>query len=197
LGSDRRVRPFPVPLAEPMLAGLRASPLMGQALRRVSCMQATLRRASWRRPTMRLIAVRHDASWYDASVEGWQERIARELEEAASEDTVAATTVSWWCTGGTLRTVPTRYRRIQVTEDPELAGALRAAAPHLPAGLSRARQVRELALVGARQIVEAPFSEQDRRALLERLAARFEEPTTAGIDWDALREGKRRAWPTE
>jgi hypothetical protein len=93
--------------------------------------------------------------------------------------------------------VPTRYRRIQVTEDPELAGALRAAAPYLPAGLSRARQVRELALVGARQIVEAPFSEQDRRALLERLAARFEEPTTAGIDWDALREGKRRAWPTE
>jgi hypothetical protein len=92
--------------------------------------------------------------------------------------------------------VPTRHRRIQVTEDPELAHALRAAAPHLPSGLSRARQVRELALAGARQLTAGSHSERDRRALLERLAKSFEQPATAGIDWDALRDGKRRAWPT-
>lgn len=40
---------------------------------------------------MRLIAVRHDASWYDATVDGWQERMARELEDAAGEDPVAET----------------------------------------------------------------------------------------------------------
>jgi len=90
--------------------------------------------------------------------------------------------------------VPTRHRRIQVTEDPELARAMRAAAPHLPRGLSRSRQVRELALAGARQIVRDPYSATDRRVLLERLAARFSEPETSGLDWDALREGKRRAW---
>jgi ABC-type Fe3+/spermidine/putrescine transport system ATPase subunit len=34
------------------------------------------------------------------------------------------------------------------------------------------------------------------QTLLDRLAARFEKPDTAGIDWDLMREGKRRAWPT-
>ena len=91
--------------------------------------------------------------------------------------------------------VPTRHRRIQVTEDPELTRALRSAAPHLPPGLSRSRQVRELAIAGARHLAAAPESEVRRRALLERLANRFEHPDTAGIDWDLLREGKRRAWP--
>jgi hypothetical protein len=93
--------------------------------------------------------------------------------------------------------VPTRHPRIQVTEDPELARALRSAAPHLPAGLSRSRQVRELAIAGARSLAGAPETERERRALLERLAKSFEEPATAGIDWDVLREGKRRAWRAE
>jgi hypothetical protein len=83
-----------------------------------------------------------------------------------------------------------------VTEDPELSRALRAAAPHLPAGLSRSRQVRELAIVGARHLADTPMTERERRALLDRLAARFEKPDTAGIDWDLMREGKRRAWRT-
>ena len=91
--------------------------------------------------------------------------------------------------------MPTRHRRIQVTEDPELTRALRSAAPHLPPGLSRSRQVRELAIAGARHLAAAPESEVRRRALLERLANRFEHTDTAGIDWDLLREGKRRAWP--
>lgn len=91
--------------------------------------------------------------------------------------------------------MPTRHRRIQITEDPELARALRTAAPHLPAGLSRSRQVRDLAIAGARHLSSAPEIGAQRQALLERLANRFEHPEMAGIDWDLLREGKHRAWP--
>jgi hypothetical protein len=91
--------------------------------------------------------------------------------------------------------VPTRHHRIQVTEDPELADALRTAAPHLPAGLPRSRQVRELAIAGARHLAAVPQDEDRRQELLEQLARSFDEPETAGIDWDLLREGKRRAWP--
>ena len=32
--------------------------------------------------------------------------------------------------------------------------------------------------------------------LLEGLAEGFMKPETAGIDWDLLRDGKLRAWPT-
>lgn len=88
----------------------------------------------------------------------------------------------------------TSHPRIQVTEDPELARALRAAAPHLPPGLSRSRQVRELAIAGARQLADEPATEQRRRELLERLAGHFEHPETAPWDWDLLRDVKRRAW---
>ena len=91
--------------------------------------------------------------------------------------------------------MPTRHHRIQVTEDPELAGALRDAAPHLPPGLPRARQVRELAIVGARHLSDAPADEERRRELLEELAGYFEQPETAPWDWDYLRESKRHAWP--
>jgi hypothetical protein len=109
------------------------------------------------------------------------------LEQA----TLSGLVVHRWYT----TSVPTRYRRIQVTEDPELERALRAAAPHLPAGLSRSRQVRDLAIAGARQLADSPHTEERRRTLLERLAETFEHPETAGIDWDMLRDGKRRAWP--
>jgi hypothetical protein len=91
--------------------------------------------------------------------------------------------------------VPTRHPRIQVTEDPELTRALRSAAPHLPPGLSRARQVRELAIAGAHHLAGASHTEAERRVLLEQLADSFEHPEAAGIDWDLLRDGKRRAWP--
>jgi hypothetical protein len=93
--------------------------------------------------------------------------------------------------------MPTRHPRIQVTEDPELARALRSARRHLPPGLSRSRQVRELAIAGARHLAGTPLEEPERRALLERLAETFEHPETAGIDWDLLRDGKRRAWRAE
>lgn len=60
--------------------------------------------------------------------------------------------------------------------------------------MSRAGRVRELALAGARQLAEPDPAGADRVALLSRLADRFRDPASAGIDWDALREGKRRAW---
>jgi len=93
-----------------------------------------------------------------------------------------------WC-------MPTHHRRIQVTEDRELTAALRAAAPHLPAGLPRSRQVRELAIAGARHLSGEPVDEARREELLKQLAQNFEEPEVAGIDWDLLRDGKQRAWP--
>ncbi len=90
----------------------------------------------------------------------------------------------------------TSHPRIQVTEDPELTRALRSAAPHLPPGLPRSQQVRELAIAGARSLAERPaHSEAQREALLERLVGRFMKPETSGIDWDLLRDGKLRAWP--
>ena len=91
--------------------------------------------------------------------------------------------------------MPTRHQRIQVTEDPELTSALRTAAPHLPSGLPRSQQIRELAIVGAQSLASAPRSEPERRALLDSLAETFDDPAAAGIDWDVLRESKQRAWP--
>jgi hypothetical protein len=89
----------------------------------------------------------------------------------------------------------TSHPRIQVTEDPELARALRTAAPHLPAGLPRSQQVRELAIAGARSLADSSPTDERRRALLESLAEGFRDPANAGIDWDLLRDGKLRAWP--
>jgi hypothetical protein len=91
--------------------------------------------------------------------------------------------------------VPTRHHRIQVTEDRELAAALRAAAPHLPADLPRAQQVRELAIAGARHLSGESMDEGRRQELLEELANHFSKPETAPWNWEALREGKHRAWP--
>jgi hypothetical protein len=91
--------------------------------------------------------------------------------------------------------IPTNHPRIQVTEDRELGAALRSAAPYLPAGLPRSRQVRDLAIAGARHLSGEAADDGKRQALLEKLAQSFDEPETAGVDWDLLREGKSRAWP--
>jgi hypothetical protein len=91
--------------------------------------------------------------------------------------------------------MPTRHHRIQVTEDPELVDALRVAAPHLPAGLPRSQQVRELAIAGARHLAAGPPDDRKRRAQLESLAEHFENPETAPWDWAVLSESKRHAWP--
>lgn len=91
--------------------------------------------------------------------------------------------------------MPTSHPRIQVTEDRELAAALQAAAPHLPAGLPRSQQVRELAIAGARHLAAVSPDEAKRQGLLEELADDFRKPETAPWDREALREGKRHAWP--
>jgi hypothetical protein len=96
-----------------------------------------------------------------------------------------------WYTG----LVPTHHPRIQVTEDRELTVALRTAAPYLPSGLPRSRQVRDLAIVGARHLSGEHGDDDKRQELLEQLAQSFDEPDVAGIDWDLLRKGKQRAWP--
>lgn len=91
--------------------------------------------------------------------------------------------------------MPTRHARIQITEDRELSAALSAAAPYLPAGLPRSRQVRELAIAGARHLSGELVGEDRRQQLLEELVQDFEDPEAAGVDWDLLRDGKRLAWP--
>lgn len=91
--------------------------------------------------------------------------------------------------------MPTRHARIQITADSELTAALRAAAPHLPPGLPRSRQIRELAIAGARHLSGELVGEDRRQELLEELAQEFEDPEAAGVDRDLLCDGKRRAWP--
>jgi hypothetical protein len=99
--------------------------------------------------------------------------------------------VHQWYTG----MVPTHHSRIQVTEDRELTAALQAAEPYLPTGLPRSRQVRDLAIAGARHLSGETADDDRRQELLEELAQSFDEPEAAGIDWDLLREGKQSAWP--
>ena len=66
--------------------------------------------------------------------------------------------------------MPTKFRRIAVTEDPELSRALRGASRELP-GLSDAALVRELAMRGARTLQVDPAQERLER-LIERTGAR-------------------------
>lgn len=78
--------------------------------------------------------------------------------------------------------MPTRHPRIQVTEDPELARALREAAPFLQAGLSRSRRVRDLAIVGARQLADdAAMSEEQRKEKLDELLSWFQAPGDGAV----------------
>jgi hypothetical protein len=90
--------------------------------------------------------------------------------------------------------MPTQHPRVQVTKDPELAEALRAAAPHLRAGLPLSQQIRELAIIGSRHLQELPLDDDEVQRRLEKLADMFMEPETAFWDWDSLRD-KANAWP--
>jgi hypothetical protein len=47
----------------------------------------------------------------------------------------------------------------------------------------------------ARHLVGEEPEGARRQELLERLAARLEDPEGSGIDLDLLRDGKRDAWP--
>ena len=85
--------------------------------------------------------------------------------------------------------VPTKHRRILVTEDPDLAAVLDAAAPLVPHARGRAGLVRELALLGAEALAHDDVKRQE---LLERL---IEWSTSEdGFDWETLKTVRDTAW---
>jgi hypothetical protein len=87
--------------------------------------------------------------------------------------------------------VPTQHPRIPVTNDPELADALRRVEHYFP-DAPTARVVRELALKG----VEAIEREENRRGrAIDRLIELFTEPNDA-IDVDVLEHVDELAWRT-
>ena len=85
--------------------------------------------------------------------------------------------------------MPTKYPRISVTNDRELAEALDRVAPHFQ-GTPMARMVRELALRGADALEQ---EEAERKAALERLATLSTERGDL-IDWDVLERVRGLAW---
>ena len=85
--------------------------------------------------------------------------------------------------------MPTRYRRIPVTNDPPLAEALARVERHFD-GAPAAKIVHDLAIKGA----EAVEREQgDRAQAIERLIALFTEPNDA-LDLDYLKHVRELAW---
>lgn len=62
--------------------------------------------------------------------------------------------------------VPSGNRRIAITEDPELAEALRSVVPYFESGQPTSRIVRDLAIQGARQVLE---DEERRQRSIEYL----------------------------
>lgn len=84
--------------------------------------------------------------------------------------------------------MPTRYSRIAVTKDPELAAALEKAAPYLP-GKRGAALVRELALRGAETVVR---EEEERKAAIERLIDMSVNRKL--LDWDVLERIEELTW---
>ena len=85
--------------------------------------------------------------------------------------------------------VPTKYQRIPVTNDPELAEALARVQPYY-AGEPKARVVRNLAIKGAEAVVG---EQRNREAALERLVAVSTERQDL-IDWDVLERIDELAW---
>jgi len=85
--------------------------------------------------------------------------------------------------------MPTRYQRIPVTNDPELADALRRVSRHY-AGTPAARVVRDLALRGAEALER---EEQEQKAAFDRLVA-LSTGRGAAIDWDVLERVDELAW---
>ena len=86
--------------------------------------------------------------------------------------------------------MPTQHRRIAVTEDPELAAALRQVAPLVEPGTKPARLVRDLALRGAETILQ---ERRDRDEAIEELIAWSTDPNS-GMDRDLLLHGREEAW---
>jgi hypothetical protein len=85
--------------------------------------------------------------------------------------------------------MPTPYRRIPVTSDPELTDALARVERHF-VGAPAATIVRELAIKGA-EMVER--EQQEREQAIERLID-FAARRTDLIDWDILENVDELAW---
>jgi hypothetical protein len=86
--------------------------------------------------------------------------------------------------------MPTQHRRISITEDPELAAALRAVAALAPETPRPARLVRDLAIRGADAVLA---ERREREAALERLVDWSTNPSS-GMDRDVLLHGRDAAW---
>jgi hypothetical protein len=85
--------------------------------------------------------------------------------------------------------MPTRYRRIPITSDPELADAI-ARVEHHFAGAPAATIVRELAIKGAEAIEREQNDRDQAMEQLVDLAAR----RTDLIDWHVLENIDELAW---
>jgi len=77
--------------------------------------------------------------------------------------------------------MPTNWKRINVTTDPELTDALKRVAPYFR-GAPAARVVHDLAVKGAETVVR---ENEERDAAIERLVA-FSTERRDLIDWDVL-----------
>ncbi len=85
--------------------------------------------------------------------------------------------------------MPTSWKRIAVTNDPELAEALERVAPFYPSA-PPARLVHDLAVKGAEAVVKERVSHD---AAIERLVA-FSTGRDDLIDWDVLDQIDERGW---
>ncbi len=86
--------------------------------------------------------------------------------------------------------MPTRYARIAVSADPELAAALESVAP-LVGKQAKARTVRDLAIRGAEALLE---QEERRREAIEEMIRWVREPETAPWDWEVLGRVEELMW---
>ncbi len=85
--------------------------------------------------------------------------------------------------------MPTSWKRIPVTQDPELRDALAEVAPYYP-GLAPARLVHDLAVRGAQAVVQEQAS---AGRAIEALVA-FSTERGDLIDWDVLERIDDLAW---
>lgn len=85
--------------------------------------------------------------------------------------------------------MPTPWKRIPVTQDPELIEALDRVAPYYPA-VAPARVVHDLAVKGAEAVVQERMMSADA---IEQLVA-FSTERRDLIDWDVLEQIDELAW---
>ncbi len=85
--------------------------------------------------------------------------------------------------------MPTSWKRVNVTNDPELSDALQRVAPYFK-DAPAARVVHDLAVKGAEAVVR---EYEERDAAVERLVA-FSTERHPVIDWDVLERIDELAW---